>query len=271
MGELHRLDCGGSPPLAAASAVYLATLSGPEQRNTQRAYRSTLRALAAELAPPGTAFTVAELDDEDNVDRLTQWFTARWSGRAAATFNRHLDALRSAASFWIRQGWLTADPARRLRRRGRAPDRTRALGAAEVEALLDMDVPIRDTSGGRGGGPGAGGAVGSWRAGEREQVLVSAWLTGLRSARTEIDFRPHPGRPRVSPRPGQADRRRGRHRRCDARRGAAPARPGAEPARHRRPARHRHRQEERPAPLTRDRDGMLREHDEKTAAAAAVG
>jgi integrase/recombinase XerC/integrase/recombinase XerD len=144
VGELHRLDRGGAPPLPAALAAYLATLSGPEQRNTQRAYRSTLRALAAELAPPGAMFTVAELDDEGNVDRLTEWFTGKWSGRAAATFNRHLDALRSAAAFWISQGWLTTDPARRLRRRGRAPDRTRALGAAEIEAILSMDVPIRE-------------------------------------------------------------------------------------------------------------------------------
>jgi hypothetical protein len=58
MGELHRLDRGASPPLPVASAAYLATLSGPEQRNTQRAYRSTLHALAAEFAPPGTVFTV---------------------------------------------------------------------------------------------------------------------------------------------------------------------------------------------------------------------
>lgn len=144
MGELHRLDRGGSPLLAAASAAYLATLSGPEQRNTHRAYRSTLRALAAEFAPPGTVFTVAGLDDEDNADRLVQWFTGKWNGRAAATFNRHLDALRSAASFWASQGWLTTDPARRLRRRGRAPDRTRALGAADIEAILSMDVTIRE-------------------------------------------------------------------------------------------------------------------------------
>lgn len=144
MGELHRLDRGGSPPLAAAIAAYLAALCGPEQRNTQRAYRSTLRALAAEFAPPGTRFEVAELDDEDNVERLTAWFTSQWSGRAAATFNRHLDALRSAASFWTDQGWLTADPARRLRRRGRVPDRARALPAAGIEALLGLDVPIRE-------------------------------------------------------------------------------------------------------------------------------
>ena len=144
MGELHRLDRGGSPPLPAASGAYLATLSGPEQRNTQRAYRSTLRALAAEFAPQGTRFEAADLDDEDNIERLTEWFTGEWSHRAAATFNRHLDALRSAAAFWADQGWLTADPARRLRRRGRAADRTRALSAADIKALLSMDVNIRE-------------------------------------------------------------------------------------------------------------------------------
>jgi integrase/recombinase XerC/integrase/recombinase XerD len=144
MGELRRLDRGGSPPLAMAAASYLATLSGPEQANTQKAYRSTLRALAAEFAPPGTSFTVDGLDSEESSERLATWFTGRWSGRAAATFNRHLDALRSATSYWIGQGWLSADPTRRLRRRGRAPDRTRALGAAEVEALFGMDVPIRE-------------------------------------------------------------------------------------------------------------------------------
>lgn len=37
MGELRRLDRGGSPPLPAAAAAYLATLSGPEQRNTPSA------------------------------------------------------------------------------------------------------------------------------------------------------------------------------------------------------------------------------------------
>ena len=144
MGELRRLGRSGSPPLATATAAYLATLSGPEQANTQRAYRSTLRALAAEFAPPGISFTVAGLDSEDSTERLTTWFTRQWSGRAPATFNRHLDALRSAASYWIGQGWLTTDPTRRLRRRGRAPDRTRALGSSEVEALLSLDVPIRE-------------------------------------------------------------------------------------------------------------------------------
>ncbi|WP_406314525.1 hypothetical protein OHA77_39665 [Streptosporangium sp. NBC_01639] len=97
-----------------ATTAYLATLSGSEQRNTQRDYRSTLRALTTEFAPPGTHVLLAELDDEAGVDRLTTWFTLQWSGRAPATFNRHLDALRSAATFWMDQGWLTTNPTRRL-------------------------------------------------------------------------------------------------------------------------------------------------------------
>jgi len=97
-----------------------------------------------EFAPPSTRFAVVELDSEDNVGRLTEWFTSKWSQRAAATFNRHFDALRSAAAFWASQGWLTTDPTRLLRRRGRAPDRTRAIPAADIEALLSMDAPIRE-------------------------------------------------------------------------------------------------------------------------------
>ena len=96
-----------------------------------------------EFAPPSTRFAVVELDSEDNVGRLTEWFTSKWSQRAAATFNRQFDALRSAAAFWASQGWLT-DPTRPLRRRGRAPDRTRAIPAADIEALLSMDAPIRE-------------------------------------------------------------------------------------------------------------------------------
>lgn len=144
MGEVHRLDRGGSPPLPAAIAVYLATLAAPEQHHTLRAYRSTLRALAAEFAPPGTTFTVAELDGEHNAEHLTGWFGEQWNQRAAATFNRHLDALRSAVAYWQDQNWLSSDPTRRLRRRGRSPDRTRALSVADIDALFDLDTPIRE-------------------------------------------------------------------------------------------------------------------------------
>ncbi len=131
-----RLRRDGSPPLAAASAAYLVTLSGPEQRNTQRAYRSTPRVLAAESrrVPCSRSPTSAA---RRTPNCWTEWFTARWSGRAAATFNRHLDAIRSAASFWIGQGWLARRPVPRLLPRHRlltgparsAPPRSRRSSA----------------------------------------------------------------------------------------------------------------------------------------------
>ncbi|WP_433232463.1 hypothetical protein [Actinomadura formosensis] len=85
---------------------------------------------------------IAVLCGRGPVERLTAWFGDRWNHRAAATFNRHLDALRSAMSFWIDQGWLSTDPTRRLRRRGHAPGRTRALSTTDIDALLDLEAPL---------------------------------------------------------------------------------------------------------------------------------
>ena len=52
-------------------------------------------------------------------DALTGWFEQCWGARAPATFNRNLDALRSAARHWRNQGWLHTDPTAALRRRAR--------------------------------------------------------------------------------------------------------------------------------------------------------
>src|SRR6266487_2906908 len=126
VGTVHRLATGhaaGGPTLAAATAAFLDTLQSP---GTRRNYAATLRALADEVGP---ATLVTTLGHPASADQLAAWFTGRWGDRAAATFNRHLDALRSAVGYWHDQGWLAddADPTRRLRRRGRAPDRTKAL------------------------------------------------------------------------------------------------------------------------------------------------
>jgi integrase/recombinase XerC/integrase/recombinase XerD len=131
--------------LGPAISAYLATLSGPEQRGTKTVYRSTLRALAAELSGDST-FAVGDLDTEAGLERLTDWFTARWANRAPATWNRNLDAVRAATRYWMDQGWITADPSRRLRRRGRAPDRTRALPRGDIEDFLtreDLELRIK--------------------------------------------------------------------------------------------------------------------------------
>ncbi len=144
MGTVHRLATGhaaGDPALAAAAAAFLDTLQSP---GTRRNYAATLRALADEVGP---ATPVATLGHPASADQLAVWFTGRWGDRAAATFNRHLDALRSAVGYWYDQGWLAddADPTRRLRRRGRAPDRTKALSRDQIEALLGReDVGLRE-------------------------------------------------------------------------------------------------------------------------------
>jgi site-specific recombinase XerD len=88
---------------------------------------------------------VAALDEPDTAKRLASWFADRWGTRAPATFNRNLDALRSAVGYWRDQEWLTTDPTRSLRRRGRAPDRTKALTRAQIEALLAReDLGLRE-------------------------------------------------------------------------------------------------------------------------------
>jgi integrase len=48
-------------------------------------------------------------------------------------------------AYWQRQGWITADPSRMLKRRKPRPDRARALSRAEVEQLLTrQDISLRE-------------------------------------------------------------------------------------------------------------------------------
>ena len=145
MATVHRLrtDPAG-PTLDAAVAGYLATLDHPESAGTRRVYASTLAALRAEL---GADRPVADLAEPAAATQLTAWFTSRWAQQAPATFNRNLDALRAALGYWHDQGWLdpAADPTRSLRRRGRAPDRTKALPRDQIEALLGReDLGLRE-------------------------------------------------------------------------------------------------------------------------------
>jgi integrase/recombinase XerC/integrase/recombinase XerD len=131
---VHRLaPPTAGPTLAQGVAGYLDRLVGPESAGTRRVYAGTLTALAAHLGPE-TPLTA--LDEPATTERITTWFTSRWGQRAPATFNRNLDALRSAAAYWRDQDWITTEPSHGLRRRHRAPDRTRALPLAQIEALL---------------------------------------------------------------------------------------------------------------------------------------
>ncbi len=140
MGTVTAIRADDAATLRRACAEYLSTLDHPESRGTRRAYASTLLALRAEF---GDAADTASLD----ALRVGAWFTARWEGGAPATWNRHLDALRSAQRYWQAREWMSdvIDLTAALRRRKRAADRSRALTRAEVERLLTReDIGIRE-------------------------------------------------------------------------------------------------------------------------------
>ena len=142
MGAVHRLDTSvAGPTLSAATMAFLKTL---ESAGTRRNYAGTLDALANFL---GSATPIAALAHPATGEQVASWFTGRWGNRAAATFNRNLDALRSAVGYWREQGWLDpgVDPTRGLRRRRRTPDRSRALTQDEIGVLLlREDVGLRE-------------------------------------------------------------------------------------------------------------------------------
>jgi len=138
MGTIRRLaPAAGDVTLGQAADAYLATLRGAEHASTRRTYGRILRWIVTEFGSD----TAPDIDPE----RFTAWFTAQWASRAPSTWNVSLDAIRSAAAWWMQQGWITADPSRMLKRRKPRPDRTRALSRAEVEQLLTrQDISLRE-------------------------------------------------------------------------------------------------------------------------------
>ena len=120
-----------SPPTSRGS-------TGPETRTTHTQYRSTLRRLAARFGPGADVAGIS-------VAALRAWAEETWGQRKPATFNRAVDVMRSAFGYWTAEGWCTEDPSQALRRRRVAPDRSRALSRAQVEALLTReDLPLRE-------------------------------------------------------------------------------------------------------------------------------
>jgi integrase/recombinase XerC/integrase/recombinase XerD len=137
VGTVRRI-AAGDITLGRAVDAYLSTLSGAEQASTRSVYGRILRTLAVEF---GSDIAPEQISAE----RFAAWFSGRWAGRAPSTWNVSLDATRSAAAYWQRQGWITADFSRALTRRRPRPDRARALSRAEVEQLLTRkDVNLRE-------------------------------------------------------------------------------------------------------------------------------
>jgi site-specific recombinase XerD len=138
MGTVHALAAHEAATVAEAADAYLATLAGPESAGTRRVYSGVLRALAEGL---GADTDVAALQPR----AVATWFTSRWGERSPARWNTALDAICSAARYWADQGWTRDNPVRLLRRRHKAPDRSRALSRADVERLLTRDdIAIRE-------------------------------------------------------------------------------------------------------------------------------
>ena len=138
MGMVRRITpAAGDVTLGQAADAYLATLRGAEHTSTNRTYGRILRWIVTEFG----STAAPDIDPE----RFAAWFTARWADRSPSTWNVSLDAIRSAAAWWMLQGWITADPSRMLKRRKPRPDRARALSQGEVEQLLTReDISLRE-------------------------------------------------------------------------------------------------------------------------------
>jgi integrase len=139
VGTVHKLATArAGATLSEAASAYLATLAGVEKAGTRRVYAGPLRALVARF---GDATPTGDLD----AAAVAEWFTATWGGRSPSRWNVALNALRSAAAYWARQGWTAADPCIRLERRTIPRPADRALSRAEVEQLLTReDAALRD-------------------------------------------------------------------------------------------------------------------------------
>ncbi len=139
MGTVHRLPAvAGDITLGRAVDAYLATLLGAEHASTRRTYGRILRRVVAE-------FGAETLLDELGAERFAEWFGSQWADRSPSTWNVSLDAVRSAMTYWQRQGWLAADFSRMLVRRRPRPDRARALSRSEVDQLLTRkDISLRE-------------------------------------------------------------------------------------------------------------------------------
>jgi integrase len=138
VGTVRRIaPAAGDITLDQAADAYLDTLRGAEHASTLRTYGRVLRWIMTEFGRDAAP----DIDPE----RFAAWFTARWADRSPSTWNVSLDAIRSAAAWWMQQSWITADPSRMLKRRRPRPDRGRALSRVEVEQLLTReDISLRE-------------------------------------------------------------------------------------------------------------------------------
>jgi integrase/recombinase XerD len=123
---------------------------------SRRIYRIALTtwawALVARDTPKGTArrgasppmVPLARLDSDRTPARLARAFAEREAVTGARTANRELAILRSALAWWREQGWIEADPTRRLQRRRSVPAAPPKLTERQAAAVLALPAPIRE-------------------------------------------------------------------------------------------------------------------------------
>ena len=133
MGQVRALPVRGVR-LKDAVDQFLSTIPSV---NTRRGYAVALNELVRDF---GVDSDVGLLEAE----RVGGWFTFKWDGSSAQTFNVRLASLRAACGYWRAQEWLVGDPLVRLVPRKVPPDHSRAMTREEVTGLLAQDVPLRE-------------------------------------------------------------------------------------------------------------------------------
>ena len=138
---------------AVAVEEYLgqAVLGAASRRVYQISLTGWAWPLVGKQVPRGTArrgavppiVPLALLDDPDTGRRLGAAVTERAELADPRTVNREVSALRSAAGWWLDQGWIATDPTADLRHR--RPDELAApLDAAQVDKVLRLPVNLRE-------------------------------------------------------------------------------------------------------------------------------
>ncbi len=106
--------------------------------SSRRSYGQTMHHLVKEL---GAEREIASLEP----NQLAFVMSQAWNRVGPASWNRHVAAVRSFASYCQRQGWLVEDITADLQRRPEKADRTRVISFLELERLWSREsVGLRE-------------------------------------------------------------------------------------------------------------------------------
>lgn len=150
------LTTGLPAPVEYAVAVDQYLSSAALSEPSRRVYRISLAGWAWSLAgrpqPTGPRrrgasppiIPLALLDDIATSIRLAEAVAARSAQADVRTINREVAALRSAAGWWLEQGWITRDPTIGVRALPETPAAVGPLTEQQVTALFDAKASLRE-------------------------------------------------------------------------------------------------------------------------------